>query len=147
LIEMKNPARTSGRVFKFGGATFTIDEPMYPPDVIPISSRLKTRIIDTCRPLRERGLSLREIANQTGIPKTSIADALRREDRRQRLKENLANMKPRKAKGRAPGRPPFGYGYLDGKLVKDPNEFQDRPTNLATKGRRKKLWCHRAGIE
>lgn len=55
-----------------GGRTQWTGEHLIAHDFIELSPRTPTRIIEKCGPLYEKGLSLRDIEAQTGIPKSTI---------------------------------------------------------------------------
>lgn len=109
-------------VFKFGGPSPWIDEPDYLHDSIELSFKTPERIYEKCAPLYEKGLSLREIARQTGDAKTSIKTALNKAGvvlRKAAKNQELPKQIPDAMRS---GVTPYGYCYLEGKLVMDTRE-------------------------
>jgi hypothetical protein len=77
-----------------------------------------------CFPLYEQGCSLREIERQTGFAKSSIRTALSECGLTLR-KANPVQPKRRKlASKMRSGVIPYGFAYLEGKLVMDPREYK-----------------------
>lgn len=68
-------------------------------------------------------MSLREIAKQTGIPKTCVKETLNLHG--MALRNFMSGKKPtsKSSTVQKPGRPPYGYGYIDGQLAMDPREY------------------------
>ena len=94
-----------------------------PHDFIAVLNKTKEGIISKCAPLYEKGLSLREISAETGIPKTTIRVTLTRSGMELRNFETGKNVPSLRTKAKRPGHAPYGYGYLSGELVVDPKEF------------------------
>lgn len=109
-------------VGNFGGGTQWIDEHRIPHDFIELSPRTPARIIEKCAPLYETGLSLRDIEERTGIAKSTIRETLTRSGfaLRNPLNGNASKIDNKRTK--RGGSTPFGYAYLDGKLLMDPKE-------------------------
>ncbi len=118
------PDRGCGRVrfLEFGGRTQWIGEHLPPHDFIELSPRTPTRIIEKCAPLYEEGLSLRDIEERTGIPKTTIRETLTKNGFPLRNPANGNAKKIDNNQTKRGGSTPFGYAYLDGKLLIDPKE-------------------------
>ena len=106
-----------------GGATRPTHKRYQPHDHIELSIKTHDRIYEKCAPLYEKGMSLREIARQTGIPKTTIRETLNAKGMVLRNYVRGLNTSPSRTREQKPGRPPYGYGYLNGKLMKDPREY------------------------
>jgi DNA invertase Pin-like site-specific DNA recombinase len=98
------------------------DEPFYQHDFIDLSPSTTSRIIEKCAPLYEKGLSLRDIQERTGIAKSTIREALTKSGfaLRNPLNGNAPIIDSKRTK--RGGSTPFGYAYLDGKLLMDPKE-------------------------
>jgi hypothetical protein len=112
----------SSPIVSVGGHSRWISEHQIPHDFIELSPRTPSRIIEKCAPLYEKGLSLRDIEERTGIPKTTIRETLTKSGfaLRNPISGN-AKMIDIKSTKRG-GSTPFGYAYLDGKLLIDPKE-------------------------
>jgi hypothetical protein len=115
-------------VVGFGGPKPTTDEPEfdvnYPHDIIKYSVKSKETNLAKFKELYEQGLSLRAIARRTGYSKTKVRSFL--------MKAGIAIRDFAKSHKRTDLRPgamysgaiPYGYCYLEGKLVVDPREYQ-----------------------
>jgi len=84
----------------------------------------KDRIFDVCAPLYAQGLSLREIERQTGFVKSTIKKTLNARGLVLRNYYNHQKPKSEDPIAMRPGATPYGYAYLEGKLVKDPKEYK-----------------------
>ncbi len=97
---------------------------LIPHDIIRFFPKTKDRIFDVCAPLYEAGCSLREIEEKTGFAKSSIRAAL---NRRGLTLRNASKAKARKVKPPMKMRSPiipYGFAWLEGKLVKEPREYK-----------------------
>jgi hypothetical protein len=90
-----------------GGPSPCSSEHQQHHDFIKTELKTKVQILKTCVPLSEQELSLREMAECTGIAKSTIQETLR--------------VQPRPVK-RKSGFAPYGYIYFDGKIILDPKE-------------------------
>ncbi len=105
-----------------GGPALTTGEPLLHHDFIELSHKTKARIISKCAPLYDEGLSLRDIEERTGIPKTTIRETLKSSGLALRNFSN-ANVKGKdRTKAKLDGNTLYGYAYNDGKLVIEPRE-------------------------
>jgi len=111
-----------------GGLGPPTGEPLKKPrkyhDTISFFPNTKERIFEICAPLYVQGLSLREIERQTGFVKTTIKKTLNDGGlvlRNNRNRQKFNSKTPRVMKA---GTIPYGYAYLEGKLVKDPKEYR-----------------------
>lgn len=68
-------------------------------------------------------MSLREIERVTGIPKSTIRQTLKRKEMTRRRFAPGSESSSDSPKGKPPGAAPYGYGWLEGQLVKDPKEY------------------------
>lgn len=95
-----------------------------PHDIIKFFPKTKDRIFDVCAPLYKAGCSLREIEEKTGFAKSSIREALNRRGLplRNASKAKASNTK-QPVRVRSPILP-YGFAWLEGKLVKDPREYK-----------------------
>ncbi len=105
-----------------GGAEVSTDEPFYQHDFIELSPRTPSRIYEKCAPLYESGLSIRDIEERTGIPKTTVRETLKKKGMalRNPLNGNASTID--RTKSKRGGHTPYGYAYLDGQLLIDPKE-------------------------
>jgi hypothetical protein len=101
-----------------------IPSPLYPHDIIRFFPRSKERIFEVCEPLYRAGCSLREIEAKTGFAKTSIREALT--SRGYTLRRAVKCPKKKASRSSQMRSPvlPYGYDWLDGKLVVDPKEYR-----------------------
>lgn len=92
-------------------------------DIIEFFPKTVPRIIEIVAPLHNEGMSITDIEQQTGIKRTSIWKALKAQD--QSLPSNQAILYARWRKGhkRTGARPPYGFCFLQGELVRDPKEY------------------------
>ena len=107
---------------KFGGGRVSIGEHPIPHDFIELSPKTKARIIEKCAPLYEKGLSIRDISSQTGIPKTTVRETLVKSGMALRNPMNGNASKIDSKQTKRGGHTQFGYAYLDGQLIIDPKE-------------------------
>lgn len=105
-----------------GGGGQGTGAPLVPHDIIRFSPNTKDRIFEICSPLYENGLSLREIERQTGVAKSSIRDVLRSHGMDLRRAVRGQKKVPAVAPAMQSGITPYGYCYLDGRLVVDTRE-------------------------
>ena len=68
-------------------------------------------------------MSLGEISKETGIPKTSIREALNAGGMALRSFSTCRSTPHSRTRVQIPGRPPYGYARLNGQLVIDPREY------------------------
>jgi hypothetical protein len=87
-------------------------------------SKTKDRIFEICMPLYTQGLSLREIKCQTGFAKTTIKETLNSRGLTLRSCRKAEKTEEKDPKAMRPGITPYGFAYLEGKLVKDPKEYK-----------------------
>ncbi len=81
-------------------------------------------------------MSITDIEQQTGLKRTSIWKALKAHDQSLPSKQTVPYARWRKGHKRTGARPPYGFCFLQGELVRDPKEY---PTlllihNLWTRG-------------
>jgi hypothetical protein len=105
-----------------GGATQSINELQICHDFIELSPRTQARITEKCAHLYEKGLSLRDIEERTGIAKSSIRATLQKNGFALRNPLNGNAKKIDNKRTKRGGHTPYGYAYLDGQLVIDPKE-------------------------
>lgn len=81
-------------------------------------------MFEACEPLYRSGCSLREIEAKTGFAKTSIREALT--SRGYTLRRAVKCPKEKASRSKQMRSPvlPYGYDWLDGKLVVDPKEYR-----------------------
>lgn len=92
-------------------------------DFIEFFSKKSKSLCEIVGPLYRQGLSISDIADQTGLKRHSIWKALKAN------KEHLRNQTPvpferwRQGHGKMNARPPFGYCYFQGEIIRDPKEY------------------------
>jgi hypothetical protein len=121
-VKNGQPTVARRRRAKVGGPKVTIGEHQFPHDFIELSPRTPSRIIEKCAPLYKKGLSLRDIEAQTGIPKSTIRETLIRDGFALRNPQNGNPSRIDNKRNKRGGSTPFGYAYLEGKLLMDPKE-------------------------
>jgi hypothetical protein len=107
---------------EYGGAEVSTGEPFYQHDFIELSPRTPSRIYEKCAPLYDNGLSIRDIEERTGIPKTTVRETLMKNAMTLRNPQSGNPSKIDGTKNKRGGHKPFGYAYLDGQLLVDPKE-------------------------
>jgi hypothetical protein len=110
-----------------GGPTGTTDAPTEIISnyhgIIRFSKNTADSIFAICKPLYEKGCSIREIEKQTGIPKTTVRETLTAHGFTLRNFQKDKTAKPKRPSAMRGGTIPYGYAYLEGQLVKHPTEF------------------------
>jgi predicted transcriptional regulator len=81
-------------------------------------------ILGLCFPLYEKGYSVGEIERQTGIPKSSVRDALTKRGLTLRRFTKAKQPSGTRTTSMRSGTIPYGYRYLEGELVKNPTEYK-----------------------
>ena len=116
------PPSIGGSLEINGGREVTINEPLYAHDFIEISARTPSRIYEECAPLYESGLSIRDIEERTGIPKSTVRETLKKNGMALRNPLNGNAIHIDRLHTKRGGHTPHGYAYLDGQLIIDPKE-------------------------
>jgi predicted transcriptional regulator len=75
-------------------------------------------------PLYEQGISLREIERQTGFAKTTILNTFSSIDLPRRKSKSAQKIRIKRQTIAKSGPVPYGYAYLEGKLVIDSKEYK-----------------------
>jgi len=84
----------------------------------------KDRIFEICAPLYAQGMSLREIAKQIDLPRTTIKAALNAGGLPKRSTTEANNNASKSSRPMKAGAVPYGYAYLEGRPVKEPREYK-----------------------
>ncbi|MBL7671785.1 MAG: recombinase family protein [Bdellovibrionaceae bacterium] len=121
-IEGKNRQPLDQRSPKNGGPSHRINEHQNHHDFIELSPRTQSRIYEKCAPLYEKGLSIRDIESVTGIPKSTVREALTKSGMSLRNPINGNARHIDRLHTKRGGHTPYGYAYLDGQLLIDPRE-------------------------
>ena len=74
-------------------------------------------------PLYQKGLSITDIANQTGLKRTSIWSSLQAHKKELRPQTPVPFDRWRKRTGKVNARPPYGFSFFQGEIIKDPKEY------------------------
>jgi len=105
-----------------GGPEHSISEHHHPHDFIELSPRTQSRIYEKCAPLYEKGLSIRDIEERTGIPKSTVRETLTKSGMSLRNPHNGNSLHTNRLHTKRGGHTHYGYAYLDGQLLIDPKE-------------------------
>lgn len=108
----------------------------YPHDIIEKCCIPQSRIIEIIAPLYKENLSITEIAEQTGIKRTMVWETLKQHEKELKSQRVVPYERWRKGHKKTGARPPYGFCFLQGEVVRDPKEY---PTlllihNLWTRG-------------
>ncbi|MCB0411086.1 MAG: hypothetical protein KDD22_01080, partial [Bdellovibrionales bacterium] len=114
------------RIGRFGGAKAQLGKShqnlSHPHDYIRHSVKSKSRNIAEFREFYVSGLSLRQIEERTGTSKTKIRKELEKAGVVIRDFSRGCQQPPDPTRVKGSGTIPFGYTYLEGKLVVEPSE-------------------------
>ena len=94
-----------------------------PLDIIEYFGNRSPKIFEIIFPLYKKGLSITDIANQTGLKRGSIWNSLRANRESLRPQVSVPFERWRKGHGKVRNKPPFGYCFFQGELVKDTREY------------------------
>lgn len=108
-------------------------------DIIEFFEIRTPRIFEIVAPLYQKGLSITEIANQTGLKRTAIWKSLKPKRDELRPRQSAPYERWRKGHKRTGARPPYGFCFLQGEIVREPKEY---PTLLLIHA----LWTQGEGI-
>lgn len=108
-------------------------------DIIEFFELSQDRIYEISAPLYQKGLSVTEIAEQTGLKRTTIWQALKTHQDPFNPKPSVPYKRWRKGHKRTGARPPYGFCFLQGEVVRDSKEY---PTLLLIHG----LWTRGSKI-
>lgn len=70
-----------------------------------------------------KGLSISDIEVQTGMKRHAIWNALKKHRVELRAAEPVSFKRWRKGRGKTRARPPYGYSYFQGEVIRDPVEY------------------------
>ncbi|RYZ77852.1 MAG: hypothetical protein EOP05_00010 [Proteobacteria bacterium] len=107
----------------------------YPLDFIGFQPKQSISIIDEIRPLYSNGLSVSDISEQTGHGRTAIWKCLKAELTELRPQGPVSFDRWRKGRGKTRARPPYGFCYFQGEVIKSPTEY---PTLLLIQSLKKR---------
>jgi lambda repressor-like predicted transcriptional regulator len=80
-------------------------------------------VFEEIAPLYEKGLSISDIADQTGLKNTAIWRNLKKQRKVLRSQDPVSFDRWRKGRGKTRARPPYGFCYFQGEVIKSPNEY------------------------
>lgn len=92
---------------------------------ISLSQRQRQRVSEDFAALYQKGLSISDIAEQTGKPKSTIRDALLRAGITLRTAVSQPATQSWKGDGKGSQRPPYGFCYFQGEVVPDQREYKN----------------------
>ena len=122
ILGLCDPPLDGGSLAMNGGPRHWISEHQNHHDFIELSPRTPSRIYEECAPLYESGLSIRDIEERTGIPKSTVRETLKKNGMALRNPLNGNAIHIDRLHTKRGGHTPYGYAYLDGKLLLDPKE-------------------------
>jgi hypothetical protein len=102
----------------------------HPLDIIDFQPKRSIGIYEEISPLYQSGLSVSDIADQTGYRRTAIWKCLNDQQKLLRPQAPVSFDRWRKGRGKTRARPPYGFCFFDGEVVKNPSEY---PTLLLIK--------------
>lgn len=92
-------------------------------DFIEFFTKTSTSIYEIVGPLYKKGLSITDISEQTGLKRNSIWNALQSYKQELRTPNSVPFTRWRKGRGKMGARPPYGFCYFEGEVIKDPKEY------------------------
>ena len=104
--------------------THTLRLCTYPHDMIKFFASPANSHLDALRGLYQKGLPLRDISLETGLPVSTIRDVLVLGKVPLRTNQKTTDADPKKPGRAFRGAIPFGQNVLDGKLVVDAKEVK-----------------------
>jgi hypothetical protein len=123
-IKIKKGTQESPFFILTGRALFTLSEPPQNHDFIELTYLSQEGIFLKCAPLYRKGRTIRQITKETGIPKSTVRDALKNGG--VNLRPSAREPKSRSFMARRPGIgiPPYGFSWHQGHLVVNPQEIE-----------------------
>lgn len=115
--------RRARRAKRFGCPKRTISNAYVQVDFIEFFEKNQPNIFDIVSPLYKKGLSISDIANQTGIGRSSIYKSLRSHRHELRPQILVPFERWRKGHGKTRNKPSYGWCFSEGDLVKDQQEY------------------------
>lgn len=91
-------------------------------DFIDFLVKTPERISEDYAELYRSGLSLNDISEHTGLARSTLRDAFKKQKIPIRTKGQTIKGEKLGKDFKCAGHPPFGHAYLDGKLIVDPKE-------------------------
>ncbi len=92
-------------------------------DFAEFFTKTSTSIYEIVGPLYKKGLSITDISEQTGLNRNSIWNALQSHKQELRTPNSVPYTCWRKGRGKMGARPPYGFCYFEGEVIKDPKEY------------------------
>ena len=113
----------NSQVVGIGWANPTTCKKLISVDFIEFFQKSNSNIIEIIGPLYRKGLSVTDIAEQTGLKRTSIWRCLK-DNKQILLKQSAVPYKRwRQGHGKRGAKPPYGFCYFEGEVIKDPKEY------------------------
>jgi hypothetical protein len=94
-----------------------------PHNFVPLAFRNYDSFLAIAADLYKKGQSLSEIATQVDLSKTKVRDLVLRAGVPLRPLRDENNSPKSGAVGKRHAKPPYGFAYFDGKIVKHPKEY------------------------
>ncbi|WP_415062618.1 hypothetical protein [Bdellovibrio sp.] len=92
-------------------------------DIIEFFQKTEPRIFEIAAPLHRKGMSITDIAEHTGFKRTAIWNCLKSRKEELRSQSPVPFKRWRERPGKSQARPPYGYCYLQGEVVKHSQEY------------------------
>lgn len=109
--------------FLFGCPSLRISKFGPSLDFIEFFQKKQSRITEIVAPLYQKGLSISDISEQTGIARTTVWSAIRKQEKKLRSAAPVSFDRWRTARGKQRARPPYGFCYFQGEVIKSPAEY------------------------
>ena len=94
-----------------------------PHDSVGLNFRISPNLVGEIISRYREGLSLRQIALETGISKTAIRGRLIQAKISLRPSCTKGQPSPLQEVGKRSAKPPYGFAFLEGRLVRHPDEY------------------------
>ncbi|RYZ91109.1 MAG: hypothetical protein EOP06_07165 [Proteobacteria bacterium] len=108
-------------------------------DIIRFSPKQAQGLFEEIGPLYQKGLSISDISEQTGFKRGAVWRELKKHVKDLRAQDPISFDRWRKGHGKTRARPPYGFCYFQGEVIKSPTEY---PTLLLIQS----LWKRQASI-
>lgn len=94
-----------------------------PLDFIEFFQKSSQHLIEILEPLYNQGLSITDIAEQTGLKRHTVWQTLKRHIKRMRNQSAVPFNAWSNRNGKTNVKPPYGYSFFQGVIIRDPKEY------------------------
>lgn len=94
-----------------------------PLDIVEYFEIRQSFLFEKVEPLYRKGLSISDIVGQTGYTRHAVWTSLKQYNKELRSQNPVPFEQWRKGRGKTNARPPYGYCFFDGEVIKDPKEY------------------------